>query len=417
MGSDSNEGERMTRLHQVLALSSAALMACGGSDGNSDPDSGLADATSSEADAMVDPPDAMPPLTGLDALCEPGDGPYAKIFEKLGTCVNEVTFITRLLGDGLLGGTHLSTLCDDQFRSFVDDGTVTVDESKFQACIDYVAATECLELSLEQLAASPCGEVFVGTVAIDGDCDIDEQCSGDAYCAPGDGCGSCTARAVNGIDCSADAQCQSQNCNASGVCADPVGLDGACDDDADCFNTLNCVDDICRPPFQLQGETCQDDGDCGFPFSGTYCAFPTVAALGVQNGTCMALPGPGDDCLPYDDVPGGYLCDLTTYAWCDLFTLECQAPTISAADGPCHAFPTYGAGARKCEEGLMCTDPFGVFEGQIGTCIAPGLPGASCELAEVEGGPTSTCHPMLECNDTSLECESNSDYSGECPVP
>jgi hypothetical protein len=410
----------MTRL-LCAAAACSLLIACSGGGGKSDPDAnagGDIDAATANPDAMP-MADAAPPLTGLDALCQPG-GAYEQLFDKVRECVTFLTIqVSPILGDELLDGNIAATLCDSEFRDFVDDGTLTVDDTKLQACIDYIAATDCENLALAQMDTTPCGDIFVGAVAIDGACDASQQCAGDAYCAPVPAdCGTCTARLVNGEVCSNDEQCQSLNCNGAGLCANAANLGEACNSAADCNGNLTCGPDMtCRPFVLGAGETCSDHDECGFPYVPAYCDFPAAPFFGV-TGTCAPLPSAGEACITEPGFPIEDACNFFEYAWCDTFTGTCQPPTSSAEGEPCHSFAIVGAGARKCDPGLMCTRP--IPEGStLGTCVKPGLPGDSCELA-TSGGfmvPPSTCHTLLECNDTTLLCESNSKYTGLCPAP
>jgi hypothetical protein len=188
-----------------LFLSCTLLVACGGGGGSS-PDAGSADAPPAAIDANTEP-DALVPPTGLDAVCLEG-GVYSQIFDKLSTCNTDFIRFNSIVGTDLLKGAEISALCYHEFSDFVDDGTVTVDDSKIQECLNYVTATPCIELSPEQLDPTPCGDVFVGTLAMDSACDIHEQCQGDSFCQDtGDTCGLCKPRKPLAAACTENDEC------------------------------------------------------------------------------------------------------------------------------------------------------------------------------------------------------------------
>ena len=158
-----DDGHHMKKLlgASVLALSCLAL-ACGDDGGGSSTDAG----PNTAADAAPRPSaDAKPTvLTGLDAVCAP-TGSYAAIFDKLSQC-RPIAEIFNTQGTDLLSPAVLEKICHETLGPQVDGPTVSVDESKIQACLNYVTATSCEALDFN-LDATPCGEIMVGTVATD----------------------------------------------------------------------------------------------------------------------------------------------------------------------------------------------------------------------------------------------------------
>ena len=409
------EMTRPTNCWGLVAACCLALGACGGGSGDRDPDGG----DTTDIDAAIGTSDAGPAAdgavmrTGLDAVCAP-DGPFADLFGKAIECNPDAAFI-KVFGTDLFAGAAIEQVCRDTLGPQVDSGTVTIDDSKIQGCIDFVAATDCLELSLGNAAGTPCGDIFVGTVATDGDCDEDAQCLGDAFCEPAKGCGSCQNRLPTGASCVSNSQCSDGTCNSINECAASVGLGGACAGSGDCSGLLRCAEatNTCEDPFPQVGGACVDDDDCGGLSLSLYC----VPETSVTNpSTCQVLPQPGEDCVSTDAFDGQPTCDVVNYVWCLPSSNECMAPSISGLGEPCNIFPIIGAGARKCDSGLMCSDPLAGFEGGAGTCLTPGFEGDSCTIDTGSNEITAICHPNYSCNGAGI-CEGDFGFSGECPAP
>lgn len=412
----------LKRFSGLVAASCLVFGACGGGSSDDSPDAGgnpnfdagdVADAGDTPTpDADVPEPDAAPMLTGIDAVCAT-DGPFAAIFEKSIECNPQIGFI-NVFGTDLFGGESIAQVCLDNLQPQIDSATVTIDDSNMQACLDYITETECLELDLDNLDATPCGELFVGTIAVDGECDVDAQCIGDAFCQPDKGCGSCQNRLPTGASCGANVQCSDGTCDASNECAAPLGVGDTCTGNRDCGGLLFCsqASDTCEDPFPQVGDTCVADGDCG----GLQFSLLCEAGATINDpSTCQTLPQPGEQCVPLEPIGGQPGCDLVNYVWCLPSTNECQAPTVSALGEPCHVVGIIGAGARQCAPGLACSDPFSGFEGAPGTCLAPGFQGDTCTIDTGDVEITEVCHPSYECIDGI--CEGDSDFTGDCPAP
>jgi len=399
----------------LLAASTLVLGACSDDDDNNN----TADATTNptiDAGATVDAttttPDATP-LSGVDAICAE-DGPLPLLFNKTASCNQGFGFL-EVLGTDLLSYQFLEELCRENINSELSTGNTTVDDSKIQACIDYVNATPCEELDIDNLVDTPCQEITVGSLATDAVCEVDGECAGDAYClAPAkSSCGACKARLGAGQACLADEACTDGKCNAAGQCATPIGTGGACLGDEDCSGSLTCdpSTNTCAVVAPAVGDMCVDDDACGGLQNSLYCRFPVFMGGGPQLlGSCEVLPVVGESCVPLDSFGGAPGCRFVNSEWCDQGT--CAAPASAMLGEACNIFPTQSGGAAKCTSGLMCTNGFGA-PGTTGTCVEAGQLGDTCDFS---GDPaTSLCHPFYDCTMAGV-CDLELDVTGMCPA-
>jgi hypothetical protein len=155
------------------------------------------------------------------------------------------------------------------------------------------------------------------------------------------------------------------------------------------------------------GDPCELDAECA---SGT-CEFPdNCPETGCCTGMCRPAPSPGAagaDCARDRDCQSGLVCSTQK---------QCLAP--AAAGGDCRT-------DRECADGLGCINPLSTMPGtcrplphlgeacpysrcadqnlrcDVGgtnTCVALGLPGATCRT-------DANCSPYMTCNTTSHQCE------------
>lgn len=399
-----------TKSIKFLAASTLVLGACGDDDDNGN--NNTPDATTTPTiDAGVTPdatPDATP-LTGVDAICAE-NGALPLLFNKSATCNPGFGFLT-VLGTDLLGYQYLEDICRGNINSELSTGDVTIDDSKIGACIDFVNAANCVELDIDNLVNTPCEEIFVGTVATDGECEVASQCAGDAFCRQEEVCGTCQPRIAAGELCDNNESCSDGKCNSAGVCAAPVGLGGACVGSLDCGGILGCnpVTNVCALPFPEQGDVCVSDEECGDYETSMYCQRPQLSGGPPAQGTCQPLPSVGESCVPVDILGGTPGCDFLAYEWCNMGT--CAAPLASVVGEDCHVFATETAGAKKCASGLLCANVFGP-PGSVGTCRTPGEEGDACESESMN--PTQVCHPFYQCDGSTDLCTLDLDVTGMC---
>jgi hypothetical protein len=364
------EVDMLTRWCAVGLL--LVAMACGDDDGGATIDAG---------------PDAAVELTLAD-LCDAPNGGFVQFFEKIVSCYPEI----ELLAQGTLGPEDFSGQCYAQFQRYFEDGSVKLaDRSVWNACLAYLASASCDDVNPEQ--PDVCRGVIVGNVPLGGDCDIDDQCAGDAYCRHSDAtCGACTARAADGVACQADQECGSGLCfSATNTCR-AVGDDGdACGEDGDCKGRRLCDGDTktCAPPrtWAASDECTSLGDDCGFPTSGLYCD--------EGAGRCTAYLALGATC-----TGNAGLCNIPAYEFCAADTTQkCTAGVEVDVDEPCG----FLAG-RRCKAGLVCSDLF-----DAGTCRAPLDVGDTCEVG------STACGLLMDCVDGTCAYDVD-DYSGMCPA-
>ncbi len=391
----------------VWLTSLLALSACGDSDDAKNADAGPRLDASQNLDAAV-PPDAAIPLTGIDALCAP-DGPFPALFRKQLACNNSLAFIS-VQGTDLLSDFFLEDLCRANFGPAVEGETVSIDDTTLQACLDYVNETDCQLIDIDRIVGTPCNDIFIGTVATEGQCDIAEQCAGDAFCGKGTpDCGKCIDRSPNGDPCNGNDSCSSGTCNSDRICATPIEEGEPCTGTNDCAGLLLCDREllVCQAPSPKAGDACVGEKQCGSLQLGLYCKKPVQKG---DSGVCALLPEAGDACVPialFGNQPG---CNFFDYIWCD--DGICREPEISQAGQPCSIFPSVGHGARKCESGFRCTNPLNAQEQEPGICLAAGVQGDRCEEANPDG---PICHPFYNCDEGA--CTTDSNYTGLCPAP
>ncbi len=226
----------------------------------------------------------------------------------------------------------------------VEAGALTLVSARFDECFE--AAAYCdypngdpLPGHITLWDVTPCREVFEGTVPDGGDCDITEECAGDAVCvrydadagASGPCSGTCTPRLGDGESCTSPRQCagpagtwptctdyecqvwklgtpvaEGESCTAStsngpvvpkcedgtwctsSVCV-PYLLEGACSTDQPALS--KCLDDLCTgecSPLTVMnqvGDTCDDETTVCNVFEGLSC----------DGNECIQNQGSPDD--------------------------------------------------------------------------------------------------------------------------
>ena len=273
----------------------------------------------------------------------------------------------------------------------IADGRVKFRPDRLDACRAAIVALGC-DVASRPLPAA-CEEALEGQVDLAQDCNIDQDCSGTAYCYKGtqETCpGQCVALQTSGLPCAGSAQCADGLMCLGGLCGMPPAEGDACetrfspsecppglvcqgasgdrscrslaslykakqDEACDAFGTLcqiglvcqsasasNTIG-VCRQP-SAAGATCRPAEPSQCPNT-QYCkdARSNVmdrAAAG-KDGVCADRPKAGQSCEYSDCVPGARCIDNTCYA---LKT----APNACASDNDAEC---YGG---SCEQGI-CT--------------------------------------------------------------
>ncbi|MGD8862623.1 MAG: hypothetical protein PVI30_21615 [Myxococcales bacterium] len=255
----------------------------------------------------------------------------------------------------------------------VDAGRVAYDPTQIDACLQGLQMVGC-GFQTARLSTRPaCQALLMGTVDEGGDCSIDEECAGEAFCRLQDSCpGTCTALLEDGATCDDDDDCQEGLlCTDDGVCKAPVSSGRACG---------GSTGEVCEP-----GELCAgEDEDAGTPgtcrgfdevFVGnegegcsleefTLCkaGLSCVVSLGAGNMpsfTCEAEVGSGEACnlgAP-DPCPDDEYCGDTD-------------PQTGDFEGTCTPLPVDGEACRGEDDDPRCA-PDHLCDGD-GSCVATG---------------------------------------------
>jgi hypothetical protein len=183
---------------------------------------------------------------------------------------------------------------------------------KMAAVCEYPSDVDPVSGAVRLEDVVPCREVFEGSVASDADCDLSEQCQGDAICrvkAGGACTGVCSPLLAVGEACTVDRECSS-TATSWGVCLShqciqrPVGSPAAigesclasskyplCGDDQWCPTT------ICVPPIELGGD-CDPDTLALSQCQDGYCSSSKkCTAFGVQSTAGEACSNAGKTAL------------------------------------------------------------------------------------------------------------------------
>ncbi|MEB2312798.1 MAG: hypothetical protein OZ921_11600 [Sorangiineae bacterium] len=257
--------------------------------------------------------------------------------------------------------------------TFIDDGTVQYHGDQVKGCLSAITARGC-SLFAERLP-SECEGVFVGSVAVGGDCTITEEC------VPGSVC------LITGGTC-------------PGKCSPRVAAGAACSEDSECVSGLNCQKGRCVAP-AAQGEAC--GGAAPACLGGLFCAGEDEDK-GV-SGTCAPLDtvfgaARGESC----DATAGKLCAPGSSCQVSIenqsVTWTCVAPVTSGA--ACKlAFPD------TCPIDEYCRIAAGANPPIEGSCAK--LPGVGEDCSE-----SKVCQPYMACDASTKKCVALTDDGGSC---
>jgi hypothetical protein len=284
-----------------------------------------------------------------------------------------------------------------RFERAIDEGKLVYRGNKIEACFAELRARSCTELLDRD--SETCLAALDGTVPLEAQCDFDEDCAGNAFCASPDGScpGACSPLGIAGDTCGEDDHCasglvcseQTERCVEPGAdgatcgagnpeCAPGFACSGA-DEGAGTAGTCAPYDEFLSGAL---GDACSLDalcqadlvcvvsafvggiaGTCSEPVGANAAcevAFPDAcpadqycAVEGLSlGGTCSPLPAEGEACAPAPLETEGSLC----------------APGDNCDAGTCRAPATLGSG---CSEDATCLSGHCVD----GACVA----GSACE--------------------------------------
>ena len=304
-------------------------------------------------------------------------------------------FFDMQFGDGCVERTSADLENGDfvYVAQAIEAGTIVYNAGRVNACLGAISAVGC-DLFGGSRIPEVCLEAFDGQVAVGGDCSIDAECTGTAFCVAN---------------------------TCPGTCTEPRGEAGACLEDDHCNDGLLCDGQSCAVPRQ-QGDSCGDtlascgggllctggDDDSGTP--GTCEPFEEVFAL-AEGESCDFIAG--------EFCATGLACVIEADLDLGVLIQSCEPPVASGA--ACRlALPNH------CPDGEYCdgldTDN-GVFEG---TCKALPGDGIACAAGSITGCAegrscvNGTCRTVREnggaCSDDE-ECYSENCDSGVCAAP
>ncbi len=165
--------------------------------------------------------------------------------------------------------------CEQKIGTALDQGTTTLDEDGFTACLAGIEASfQGCPVTAGLYRVAECAGAFVGTRP-EGD-----RCGSDIECAPGLYCGNdpfgtdvCVALPGDGGYC-AGGPCAAGLACFEGLCHSPLALDSVCDPQHDrCGEGLHCTLDGACAPLLPDGATCNSAREC--------------ASQNCPEGTCV----------------------------------------------------------------------------------------------------------------------------------
>ena len=161
---------------------------------------------------------------------------------------------------------------------------------------------------------------------VDGGCDETADCQADLTCV-----GGVTCKLDDGQTCGSNADCT--NVCIDSVCAPPSGAGGSCDETADCQTNLTCVDSTsCR---LNDGQTCAANSSCVDVCINSVCA-PASGADGACDETA--------DCQANLACVGGTTCKLNNGQSCSINS-DCANTCIA------HVCAALAGGGVACDAG------------------------------------------------------------------
>jgi hypothetical protein len=212
-------------------------------------------------------------------------------------------------------------------------------------------------------------------------------------CDPiGDRCGECGL--IDGPCC--DGLCSQGACSEDDECVTCGALDGPCCGGGTCDDeALFCVDGrclacgdeeeaccaggFCNAPFQCTGEVCALSAGCG----GVSCGSIEVC----RDGDCVACGGLEQPCCADNQCSPNTVCGVNGL---------CRAPACGGAYEDCCVGPSDAC----LDASYVCTN-----DGS-NKCVPCGMSAGSPCCPEVPGSTRPTCARGLDCDGTTLTCQS-----------
>lgn len=253
---------------------------------------------------------------------------------------------------------------------------------------------------------------------------------------------------ADGEACLADLECVSGVCDETtcpGTCAARGDVGDGCMGDGDCRTSLTCIAESCSELPAL-GEVCETKCAEGWCDQGT-CLERRSVDEPCTDGTecesflcdrdtqvCLAIPGPGDDCVGFEcqdggrcwedtcqePQPVGSACDVTAQCARGLRCVEQSCVQILLPGEPCtdtdHCARGTGCIDGRCrplpDVGEACERPTGCLRGicEDGTCVNQAA-GETCPVNTYPSDLFDPCGDVATCVDTDGRQECVTDLS------
>ena len=279
-------------------------------------------------------------------------------------------------------------------QSAIEQDRVKYDASKVEPCLAELEGLGCDFSTARALTRGVCEKIFTGTVETGGDCDVDEECEGVAFCKRGDACpGTCSALLGPGDTCEKDEQCEDGlRCTGDETCAAAAGDGEPCGGNTgvECSPELACIgaDDMTGAPGK--------------------CMQNAEVFVGAEGATCS-----------FDN---GMLCESGLSCIVESFMPTTATLTLVCAEGVGAGEPCKFGAPSQCPVDQRCDAD--ITAGDVaGTCVTLPVAGEVCVMAA--GSPE--CAPGLHCDDSghchtlarlTEDCESNDDCASDhCSWP
>lgn len=245
----------------------------------------------------------------------------------------------------------------------VEAGRVRYDASKVRACLASFNGLGCSFQTRRSFATDACIAILEGDVAVGGDCALDEECKGSAFCKrDGNRCpGTCTELLEAGEACTKDDECaDGLACSNSDLCIAPGRLGEDCGraSDAPCAAGLVCIGadtataraGDCSDPEELYGAQLNEECDLETPLlCEDELACAVVAPIeGEPRLACQERVDVGDDCTfgAPSQCPEGSFCSGLAL---DAGDLEGTCAELPDENDECNL-----NGGQACDDGLHC---------------------------------------------------------------
>jgi hypothetical protein len=286
--------------------------------------------------------------------------------------------------------------CTQPIYDELADGGATYSPERAAACLDAIAASECVGgRQPPGIGAPPCAQLAVGAIPTGAGCPpgVGNVCT-NGYCKGNTCPATCTALTPIGAQCASDDECGPEAYCSGGQ---PPSCIGYKDLGGDCSPPDLCLGAICdwgqgqciAPGALSMDAACSDSRSCGY---GLYCQSPPGYPVGVctpwapQGGSCSSSEcGAGLTCIVPDGGARGTCEPESTLGGPCSPSGGCVAGLLCSSAGTCVGWAGLGeacdSSIQNCKVALWC-DPAGV-------CAL--LPRIGDICADSSGRPLATC--------------------------